>query len=72
MSRLLLTDLETRLDELIGLCTSLEKENSRLKGREETWQQEKTRLIEKNEIARNRVEAMIVRLKNLDQDSQGV
>lgn len=71
MSRKLLTDLESKLDELIGLCTSLEKENSKLKAREETWQQEKTRLVEKNEIARTRVEAMISRLKNLGQESQG-
>lgn len=69
MSRKLLLDLEGKLDELIGLCTSLEKENAKLKAREETWQQERTRLVEKNEIARSRVEAMIMRLKSLGQES---
>ncbi len=69
MSRKLLLDLETKLDELISQCTSLEKENARLKAREDTWQQERTRLMEKNEIARSRVEAMISRLKGLGQQS---
>lgn len=69
MSRKLLLDLEGKLDELIGLCTSLEKENTKLKAREETWQQERTRLVEKNEIARSRVEAMIARLKSIGQES---
>lgn len=69
MSRKLLLDLEGKLDELIGRCTSLEKENARLKAREETWKQERTRLVEKNEIARNRVEAMISRLKGMGQES---
>lgn len=69
MSRKLLLDLEGKLDELIGVCTSLEKENAKLKAREETWQQERTRLVEKNEIARSRVEAMIMRLKSLGQES---
>jgi len=69
MSRKLLLDLEGKLDGLIGVCTSLEKENAKLKAREETWQQERTRLVEKNEIARSRVEAMIMRLKSLGQES---
>lgn len=69
MSKKLLLDIESKLDELIGRCTSLEKENARLKAREETWQQERTRLVEKNEIARSRVEAMIARLKGMGQES---
>jgi cell division protein ZapB len=37
-----------------------------LKARESAWQQERVRLIEKNELARSRVEAMITHLKSLD------
>ncbi len=61
-----LKDIENKLDELISLCNRLEKENATLKAKEESWKQERTRLLEKNEIARSRVEAMIARLKNLE------
>jgi len=66
MTEQALKDVEAKLDELISLCNRLEKENATLKAKEEGWQQERARLLEKNEIARNRVEAMINRLKNLE------
>lgn len=58
--------LEAKLDELIRQCTRLQQENAQLKARESEWQQERVRLIEKNELARTRVEAMITRLKSLE------
>jgi cell division protein ZapB len=66
MSDDLLLALETKLDRLILLCNRLQQENAELKARESQWQEERTRLIEKNELARSRVEAMIAHLKNLD------
>lgn len=66
MSDDLLLSLETKLDRLILLCTRLQQENSDLKAREGEWRQERERLIEKNELARSRVEAMIAHLKSLD------
>lgn len=66
MSDELLLSLETKLDRLILLCNRLQQENAELKAREQSWQQERVRLIEKNELARSRVEAMISHLKNLD------
>jgi cell division protein ZapB len=66
MSDDLLLTLETKLDRLILLCNRLQQENAEFKARESEWQRERTRLIEKNELARSRVEAMIVHLKNLD------
>lgn len=54
------------MDQLIHLCHQLQQENAQLKTRESEWQQERNRLIEKNELARSRVEAMISHLKNLD------
>ena len=68
MSANLLKDVEAKLDELIHLCNRLEKENATLKAREAGWKQERARLLEKNEIARTRVEAMIKHLKELESD----
>jgi cell division protein ZapB len=66
MSDELLLSLETKLDRLILLTNRLQQENAELKSRESAWQQERVRLIEKNELARSRVEAMITHLKSLD------
>lgn len=66
MSDDLLLSLETKLDRLILLCNRLQQDNAELKARESEWQRERVRLIEKNELARNRVEAMITHLKSLD------
>jgi cell division protein ZapB len=66
MSDELLVSLENKLDRLIQLCSRLQTDNAELKTRESEWLRERERLIEKNEIARSRVEAMITHLKNLD------
>ena len=66
MSDDLLLALETKLDKLILQCNRLQQENAELKVRESEWQRERVRLIEKNELARSRVEAMITHLRNLD------
>ena len=66
MSDLLLKKIESKIDRLIAQCAALEKENAQLKVNESSWQQERTRLIEKNEMARSRVEAMISHLKSID------
>ncbi|ACE84242.1 putative conserved hypothetical protein TIGR02449 [Cellvibrio japonicus Ueda107] len=66
MSDDLLLSLENKLDKLILLCNRLQQENTELKARESEWQRERQRLIEKNELARSRVEAMITHLRNLD------
>jgi cell division protein ZapB len=66
MSDEFLLSLETKLDRLILLTSRLQQENTELKARESAWLQERVRLIEKNELARSRVEAMITHLKSLD------
>lgn len=63
-----LAQLENKLNQLIELCQRLDRENSALRERENTWAQEKLRLVEKNELARSRVEAMIKRLKSLESE----
>jgi cell division protein ZapB len=53
---------------LIYRCHQLEQENRSLRSQENAWRKERGRLIEKNELARTRVEAMIERLKALEQE----
>ena len=61
-------DLEAKIDELIQLCDELEQKNATLRSNEQDWAKEKTRLLEKNDMAKTKVEAMIMRLKTLEQD----
>ena len=60
--------LEQKLDQLIEACKRLQAENASLRERENHLLRERGKLIEKNDLARSRVEAMITRLKNLDVD----
>jgi len=66
----LLEQLEDKVDALIERCRNLELEVESLRSKESAWQSERTRLIEKNETARTRVEAMITHLKNLSSESE--
>lgn len=61
-----LHQLERKIDRLIALCEQLHADNHRLRERESTLLRERSQLLEKNELARSRVEAMISRLKSLD------
>jgi cell division protein ZapB len=61
-------DLERKIDELIAVCDELEKKQAIMESDRDTWLQERTRLLEKNEMAKSKVEAMIMRLKALEQD----
>ena len=62
------TALESKVDELIELCGVLTKENRALRAQQQNWTTERAKLIEKNELAKARVESMITRLKALEQD----
>ncbi|HAN28889.1 MAG: TIGR02449 family protein [Halieaceae bacterium] len=62
-----LQTLETRIDELIALCRDLNRENQRLKRENDGWRLERQDLISKNDLARNKVEAMIARLRSMEQ-----
>ena len=61
--------LMARLELLIARVEQLNRQNALLTAQEKTWREERAPLIEKNEIARNKVESMISRLKALEQDS---
>ncbi|WIO74156.1 TIGR02449 family protein [Porticoccaceae bacterium LTM1] len=63
-----LQKIEQKVDRLISLCSRLHKENLALKEREANLLRERSKLIEKNEQARHRVEGMITRLKSLNNE----
>ncbi len=61
--------LESRVDELIHTVNELSTENNDLRGKQQALMSERTELIEKTELARTRVEAMITRLKSMEANS---
>lgn len=70
--RMELTELSTlsrKVDDLIVLCNRLRQENRILQASELAWKQERAQLIERNEMARTKVEAIISRLRALEQET---
>ena len=61
--------LEKRVDALVEVCDKLQDENRSLKQRQDTLTAERATLLQKNEQVRARVEAMIGRLKAMEQGS---
>ncbi len=59
--------LEDRLDDLVVICDRLQIENKSLKEQQDSLSKERANLLQKNEQVRVRVEAMIVRLKSMEQ-----
>lgn len=58
--------LNTEIDRLIDLCRNLADENATLRQEREDWLLERKRLVDRNDLARDRIETMIVRLKALE------
>lgn len=58
--------LENRIDELITICDQLKNENTVLRERQEIMSKERERLIEKADLAKVRVEAILNRLKSME------
>lgn len=58
--------LETSVDELIRMCERLQQENSRLRNEQMRLTAERTVLIKKNELSKNRMEAIVTRLKSME------
>lgn len=61
-----LASLEAQLQELLEICKKLKGENTSLRSQQDNLISERASLIEKNEMARSRVEAMINRLKSME------
>lgn len=64
-----LKSLETKLDVLIDEYKHIKVENVSLKIKQDTLVREKAKLLEKTTLARTQVEAMINRLKAMEQNS---
>jgi len=61
-------DLEKQVDELLSLCDKLTRSNNSLVGTVEDLKTERTTLIEQKDKAKNHIEAMITRLKSMEQN----
>ena len=61
-----LRTLEQRVDDLIGACRRLKEENDNLRSSRDTLIEERSKLAEKNRLARNRLETIVTRLKALE------
>ncbi len=64
-----INELENKLEELIQRYNFLRSENSTLKVKQDELVKEKAKLVEKTNMARTRVEAMIGRLKTMEHGS---
>ncbi len=67
MAETQLNALAGKIDELIALCDQLTRENQQLRAENARWQQERRELLDKNELARSKVAAMIERLRSMEQ-----
>ena len=64
-----LNQISERIDQLLALCARLNEENRSLRTSQEQLAAERSSLLAKNEQARSRVEAMIARLRALENGS---
>ncbi|MEO7936101.1 MAG: TIGR02449 family protein [Dokdonella sp.] len=63
-----LAEISAQVDLLVALCRRLGEENRSLRQSQEQLSNERAGLLARNEQARSRVEAMISRLKSLEQN----
>lgn len=66
MSERLIAEVEAKLEQLVRRCQQLDAENRDLRRQEQEWINERSRLMEKNELARSRIESLITRLKQFE------
>lgn len=61
-----LAQLEEKVDTLVTVVEQLMKENRSLRAQQENLTMERAGLLEKHDQVRNRVDAMVTRLKSLE------
>ncbi|MBY4676901.1 TIGR02449 family protein [Marinobacterium arenosum] len=61
--------LEQQIERLLARCQQLEQDNQHLRASEAQLREERARLLQINDQTRHKVEAMIQRLKSLEQHS---
>ncbi|WP_299182165.1 TIGR02449 family protein [uncultured Neptuniibacter sp.] len=59
--------LEQKIDQMIQRCDQLERDNAKLREREQLLKEERAQLIHTNEQTQSKIKAMIMRLKALEQ-----
>jgi len=55
-----------KIDKLLEHCGKLEADNASLRKLQDDWHNDRAKLLQKNDLARNKIEAMIGRLKTLE------
>lgn len=56
-----------KVEQLIAYCERLEEDNARLAKSQEQLQSERSKLLQKNDLAKTKIEGMIGRLRALEQ-----
>ena len=59
--------LRSGIEELVALCARLALENRRLREEQAGLRIERAKLVERNELAKSKIDAMIARLRSLDE-----
>ncbi len=65
-SNIELKHLDSSVDILLNMIQKLKQENTQLRSQQDFLQTERSKLMEKNETARTRVESIINRLKAME------
>ena len=58
--------LELKINQLIELCRKFDAQNKTLMQEKSNWKIERVKILQQKEEARNKVEAMITRLKAME------
>lgn len=66
MSHVDLKLLQDRVDSLVSAFQKLEHENSALRSEQDGWKTERLELIAQNKLARDKVQAILSRLKKME------
>ncbi|MEH6627463.1 MAG: TIGR02449 family protein [Motiliproteus sp.] len=68
MSEQILENLEQQIDQLIDRCQQLQQRNRVLEQKESSWKFERNQLLKSRDATQGKVEAMIRRLKAMEQE----
>ncbi len=62
------SELVGKVEELVRQCCRLREENNALRARQSLLLAERVQLLDRNNLARDRVESVIARLKNMEHE----
>ena len=57
-----------KVEQLLAYCQKLEADNTTLKALQNEWLSERTKLLQKNDLAKTKIESIISRLKAMEQE----